>query len=80
MLDEIAENYSQIITIEEGAIIGGFGASVAMHYNQNQIPVKIKHLGIPDLFIEHATVKQQLEICNLDENYLKNLLESYLNL
>ena len=80
VLDEIAENYSQIITIEEGAVIGGFGANVAMHYNQNQISVKIKHLGIPDLFIEHATVKQQLEICNLDENYLKNLLESYLNL
>lgn len=77
-LDKIASKYDQIITIEEGVITGGFGSSISNYYNQNNIFVKIKHLGVPDVFIEHSSVTEQLEICNLDEKYLKNLLESYL--
>ncbi|UYW00850.1 1-deoxy-D-xylulose-5-phosphate synthase [Flavobacterium agricola] len=79
-LRKIAAKYEQIITIEEGSIVGGFGSSLAVFYNQEEINVKIKHLGVPDCIVEHATVLQQQEFCNLDENYLRNLLERYLNL
>jgi len=75
---KIATHYSQIITLEEGSISGGFGAAIATFYNQHEILIPIKHLGVPDLFIEHASVQEQREFCNLDENYLKNLLERYL--
>ena len=77
-LNNIADKYDQLITIEEGVVTGGFGSSISNYYNQNNISIKIKHLGVPNIFIEHATVLEQLEICGFDEKSLKNLLESYL--
>ncbi len=44
--------YSKIITVEDGSIIGGFGQSIKM--NHPNFKGSWLHLGIPDQFIPHG--------------------------
>lgn len=49
-----------IITIEEAAIQGGFGSAINEFYVEHEIyGMEIKHFGIPDVYVEHGSVKEQ---------------------
>src|SRR5690554_7530371 len=62
----IAQEFQTIVTIEEGVITGGFGSSITQLLSKNGWNKKIINLGVPDAFIEHATVHEQMEECGLD--------------
>jgi 1-deoxy-D-xylulose-5-phosphate synthase len=66
LLHDICQKYEQIITIEDGVVIGGFGSSVAHFSAENQYQIKINKIGIPDCFIEHGSVAELQQICELD--------------
>ncbi len=54
MLKEILSKHNYIITIEEGAICGGFGYYVNAFAQENDFANrKIKNLGLPDQFMTH---------------------------
>lgn len=72
-------DYQTIITIEEGVIKGGFGSSVNEIVLQNKLKNNVINLGIPDVFIEHATVEEQLQQCGLDVESLQNLFKKISN-
>ncbi|HLV51533.1 MAG TPA: transketolase C-terminal domain-containing protein, partial [Flavobacterium sp.] len=75
----IAQKFQTIITIEEGVINGGFGSSISQLFSKNKINKQIIHLGVPDVFIEHATVQEQMEECGLDVASLQNLFKNLSN-
>lgn len=79
-LEKISEKYTQIVTLEDGCVTGGFGSSVSTYFNQNNKTLKIKHLGVIDEFIEHSSVLEQQILCGIDKNSLKNLFFSMNNL
>ncbi|WP_321369304.1 1-deoxy-D-xylulose-5-phosphate synthase [uncultured Draconibacterium sp.] len=66
MLTEIMQNFDQVITIEDGAIQGGFGSAVLEFMAENGFTNKIKILGIPDKFIEHGTPDELYKECGID--------------
>lgn len=68
LLTEIFTNFKKIITVEDGSIQGGFGSAVIEFMCDNNFNSQIIRLGIPDLFIEHATQTEQYEICGYDVN------------
>ena len=49
-----------IVTLEENAAIGGFGAAVLKFYADNGIKAKVTVIGVKDRFVEHASVESQL--------------------
>jgi 1-deoxy-D-xylulose-5-phosphate synthase len=54
MLSEILSKHNYIITLEEGAVRGGFGYYVNAFAQENDFDnCKIKNLGLPDQFITH---------------------------
>ena len=57
-----------IITVEENALAGGFGSAVLEHFEQRgQLDdVRLRRIGLPDLFAEHATRPQQLAQLGVD--------------
>lgn len=55
-----------IITVEDGSITGGLGATVAAWMKQNGINVPLRTLGIPDKFVHHGTIAQLRDLCGLD--------------
>ena len=64
----LAERIGRVITIEDGALMGGFGSAVLEAIAHRGIPgVQVKRLGIPDRFIEHGDVKTLYSLCGCDE-------------
>lgn len=76
MLHEIASNFKQIVTIEDGVINGGFGSAVLEFMADNNYKLNVKRLGINDTFVEHGTPEQLYNMLGLDiEGIAKSLLE-----
>ncbi len=68
MLIPILEEFDQIITIEENALLGGFGSAVLEFAEANNLNrAVIKRMGIPDKFIPHGSRNQLLSILGLDK-------------
>ncbi len=74
LLHTIFKTYSTLITIEDGAISGGFGSAIlefaATQNYKNDVILK----GIPDTFIEHGSVNKLHETLKLDSQHLKQFI------
>ena len=68
LLTTIFNEYSSIITIEDGIISGGFGSAILEFKNQYELTSSIKILGLPDHFIEHGTQKELYQELGLDSS------------
>jgi len=66
LLDQLAADHTLIVTLEENAIAGGAGAGVSEYFAQRGIVVAVLHLGLPDIFIDHATHDAQIATAGLD--------------
>jgi 1-deoxy-D-xylulose-5-phosphate synthase len=55
LISSVAAEVPRIITIEENVLQGGFGSAVLEFLNKIEMPhVRIRRLGIPDIFIEQG--------------------------
>jgi 1-deoxy-D-xylulose-5-phosphate synthase len=77
MLHQIFTNYSEIITIEDGAIKGGFGSAVCEFASQFNYHSNIRILGIPDTFVEQGSVLELQQFCKIDVESLVSILSTY---
>lgn len=60
MLLSLAAEKLPIVTLEEGARIGGFGSAVLEFYSdQDMFGLPVKNIAIPDYFVEHGSIKEQ---------------------
>lgn len=66
MLHQVFKEYKQIITIEDGTIIGGLGSLVAEFKSQYQYKNPLHIMGIPDQFIEHGKPDELYALCGYD--------------
>ena len=74
MLEEISQNFSYIITIEEGVLIGGFGAFVQSHLINDNI--KVISMGIPDEYIQHGSREDLLDGLGLNKHGIVNIIST----
>ncbi len=51
----LAKEIGQVVTMEEGCLLGGFGSAVLEALMENQVMVPVTRLGVPDQLVEHAT-------------------------
>ena len=65
-LEDIANKYDQIVTLEDHTIMGGAGSCVAEHLNIIGMNKKILHLGLEDSFPKHGSRNEILELNELD--------------
>lgn len=75
LLNHIFKQYSEIITVEDGTIKGGFGSGIAEFAVAKKHSNTIQILGIPDAFIEHGTVDELQKICKIDAKNLQIIFE-----
>ena len=66
LLHEAFSNYSKIITVEDGTVVGGFGSAVLEFMNANGYKADVKILGIPDRLVEHGSPKELHRECAYD--------------
>ncbi|MGI9533162.1 1-deoxy-D-xylulose-5-phosphate synthase [Lutimonas sp.] len=80
LLQEIYSQYKHIVTVEDGAINGGFGEAVLAHLNkQNRKSLELRILGVPDSFVEHGSLPQLKSKIGLDKKSLQMVLEDIMN-
>lgn len=66
MLEETAERFNTIFTLEENALTGGFGSSVAEYLSDKNFKINIVRIGLPDKFIEHGTQEELHHLLGID--------------
>jgi len=68
ILQEVAEKFSRIVTVENGVRTGGLGSAVIEWMNDHGYHPEIIRLGLPDTqFVEHGTVNELQHIVGLDK-------------
>ncbi len=79
LLKAVFNEYSSIITIEDGVVSGGFGSAILEFRNQHDLTSSIKILGLPDSFIEHGTQKELYQELGLDSLGIYKTIKVELN-
>jgi len=78
MLHEMFSKFKKVVTVEEGAISGGFGSAVLEFAAKYNYTSQIKCLGIPDQFIEQGNMKELYEIVKLDVRSIVDAISDFL--
>jgi len=68
LLHEVFSKFKKIITVEDGALPGGFGSSILEFMADNDYKASVKRLGIPDKVIEHGDPDQLHKECKYDSS------------
>ncbi len=66
LVKQLAQTHDALVTIEEGAVMGGAGAAVAEALAAAGIAKPLLNLGLPDKFIDHGDTALLLAACGLD--------------
>jgi len=61
----MATRIGKVVTIEEGALAGGFGAAVVETLVDHDVLVPVLRIGIPDLLVDHASPDQSKQSLGL---------------
>lgn len=79
LLQEVAEQFKTIITIEDGAKDGGMGSAVSEWMNDHNYSPRIIRLGLSDKFVEHGTVDELFEACGISKDAIKKVIYQITN-
>ena len=66
LIKRLAQTHGALVTVEEGAVMGGAGAAVAEALAAAGIVKPLLMLGLPDKFIDHGDAAHLLAMCGLD--------------
>ena len=66
LLAEVAATHDALVTLEEGAVMGGAGSAVLEALALTDMAVPVLQLGLPDVFIEHGDPVRLLAAQGLD--------------
>jgi 1-deoxy-D-xylulose-5-phosphate synthase len=72
ILQEVAERFQRIVTVENGVKTGGLGSAVLEWMNDHGYHPEVIRLGMPDTeFVEHGTVAELHKIVGIDRESIK---------
>lgn len=78
LLKEVGEQYTRIVTVEDGVLKGGMGAAVLEYMADNGFTPRVSRVGIPDQFVEHGSVKELYHLCGMDEEGIVEVMKECL--
>jgi len=65
LIAPLARRIGRVVTMEEGALAGGFGAAVVEALSDQEVLVPVLRLGIPDVLVDHASPDQSKQTLGL---------------
>ena len=74
VIDDILKRYPSVVIAEEDYLNGGVGELIAARIVETGSAANLKRLGVPDMFVSHATIEQQREICGLTAKHVLRVL------
>jgi 1-deoxy-D-xylulose-5-phosphate synthase len=68
LLRDVVKRVPALITVEDHAVVGGFGSAVLEFLAEEGIgDVRVRRLGVPDRFIPHGTQDELRKLCGFDQ-------------
>lgn len=77
-LCSLLKDKSLVITVEEGALIGGAGQMISALINNNDLNIHCKNIGIEDKFFEHGTVSELRRDAGIDADSIYEKVKSFI--
>ncbi|MCK4864333.1 MAG: 1-deoxy-D-xylulose-5-phosphate synthase [Gammaproteobacteria bacterium] len=78
LLLQMASEHEVIVTLEDNAVMGGAGSAVNEFLLKQQCQNRILNLGLPDIFMEHASREQILDDAGLSTSAILRAVEDFL--
>ena len=75
LLESICRDYREIITIEDGTIVGGLYGAVAEYIAISGRNIRITPIAIPDRYLSQGTQEELRDECGLTRERLRDLFE-----
>ncbi|MFN7443903.1 MAG: 1-deoxy-D-xylulose-5-phosphate synthase [Curvibacter sp.] len=75
LLLQVAARHEALVTVEEGAIMGGAGSAVLEALQSADVARPVLQLGLPDAFIEHGDPGKLLSLQGLDAAGIQSAIE-----
>ncbi|QYX29819.1 1-deoxy-D-xylulose-5-phosphate synthase [Sphaerospermopsis torques-reginae] len=74
----LAKQIGQVVTLEEGCLMGGFGSAVAEALLDADVVVPVKRIGVPDELVDHATPDESKTTLGLTSQQIaENILQAF---
>ncbi len=75
LLESVCRDFSEIITIEDGTVIGGLYGAVAEYVSDSGKNIRITPIAIPDRYLSQGTQNELREECGLTREKLRSVFE-----
>ncbi|MBT0585822.1 1-deoxy-D-xylulose-5-phosphate synthase [Alteromonas oceanisediminis] len=66
VIDTLVTDHSLLVSVEDGAIMGGAGSAVGEYLHENKLSTQLLKIGLPDHFILQGTQAQMYQELGLD--------------
>ena len=74
ILEEVAQRFDKITTVEDGVRNGGLGSAVLEWMSDHGYHPSVLRLGLPDRFVEHGTVSELQHIVGIDADGIRQAI------
>ncbi len=74
VLDKAGQQFTTVVTVEDGVINGGLGSAVSEYFAEKGYPARVVRLGIDDRFVEHGSTAELYKMLGLDAEGIKKAL------
>lgn len=78
LLIDLSKENIPVVTVEEASLIGGFGSAVLEFYEQKNLQMNVKRLGVPDYYVEHGSISEQLSEVGLTSEQIASEILAFL--
>ena len=77
LITQLSESHSGFITVEDNAVMGGAGSAVNEYLQSQGILKRVRNLGIPDSYVEHASQAQQWAEMGIDAAGIEQTIKRF---
>ena len=76
-LDELSRDHELFVTMEENVLNGGFGVKVTRYAEENELPVHVMNVALPNIYMEHGSVDLLKKEAGIDAETVKKRIRKY---
>lgn len=74
----LAQQIGRVVTLEEGCVIGGLGSAVAEALLEQDVPVPVTRIGVPDQLVDHAKPDQSKTELGLTSPQIAERIQAFI--
>ena len=79
IIDQLMENHSVFVTMEENVLCGGFGEKVLSYIQDKNRKIQVLPIALPDAYVEHGNVDLLKKELGIDADTIAKRIKAEVN-